>query len=282
MLHHIFDNPHFEGNFGNDGIKHQKSAGSKGIISKFLSIAWRPAFSSFMIAAALSVSGCSGVMVNGKFVPTGSPEASYMFYGHTFDIVPTLGSTDRIVIRGGTKSIDTKLSKVRIVAQKVIQGESIVVIAGTKYSGDYAPTWEIVSTRQDGMSIYRIPLAPTGVSSDPYSFTYNEDGLEIRDISAEGGNSQLGGGVFYRAGKFYSLADYYRHKAALERRAASSSYHQRAQHTSYRKTDRVRPTRLGSSSNAPSNQGFVDDVSRVEGKGVNNTSQSTGQINLQD
>ncbi|GBQ86743.1 hypothetical protein AA14337_3403 [Acetobacter malorum DSM 14337] len=218
------------------------------------------------ISGLVSLSGCSGVVVNGKFVPTGSPEATYQYAGHSYDIVPALGRTDRIVLRGSKYSADTQLTNVSLVAQQQFINESVVVIKGNKYSGDYLPTWEVVSTRENGLSIHRIP---SGGGNPPYTFSFNQDGLVIHTAD--------GPGMFYRQNKFYSLQSYER----AEERNHYSSAGAYSQNT--RRHHQVTGEARAEGRPPAQAQGkFVDDVGRVSGGGLSGSDAISGHVDLQE
>lgn len=203
-----------------------------------------------ILLTMLSLTSCSGMALNGKFVLTGPSTGSFQYFGHTFDIVPALSETDFIVLRGTQNILDSELHNVRIIAQRAYLNETIIILQGQRYSGDYLPTWEILTASPHTLHINAIP-ANSG--NPPFSFSFNEDGLEI--------HSSDGPELFFKEKFFYSLRRYYAAKQHTTPHY-NQSYNAGRSHTTHLH--------------------FVDDVKRVQGNGIKGFDNKNQSVNLQN
>lgn len=212
---------------------------------------YKKLFSLFpILSTMLTLTSCSDMMLNGQFVPTGTSTGSFQYFGHTFDIVPAFGKTDLIVLRGTQSILDSELHNVRIIAQRTYLNETIIVLQGQRYSGDYLPTWEILTASPHTLHINAIPA---NGGNPPFTFSFNQDGLEI--------HSSDGPGLFFKEKSFYSLPRYY---AAKQHGAPhyNQSYNAGPSHTAHLH--------------------FVDDVKRVQGSGIKGFDTQNQSVNLQN
>lgn len=207
----------------------------------------------FLCLSLTTLTSCSGMVVDGQFTPMGQPTGSFQYFGHTFDITPVFGKTDWIILRGTHTILDSELHDVHIVMQRTYSDESIIVIQGQRYSGDYLPTWEIVTAKQHSLRVSHIPA---GGGNPPFSFVYNQDGLEI--------HSSDGPGLFFRDQTFYSLP---RYRAAVRRVEQHTPAHYTPHHASSSNTSSLH---------------FVDDVGKVTGSGIKGLDTQNQSINLQN
>ncbi|MFH7812863.1 MULTISPECIES: hypothetical protein [Acetobacter] len=207
----------------------------------------------YFLLSLTTLTSCSGMVVDGQFTPMGQPTGSFQYFGHRFDITPVFGKTDWFILRGTHSILDSELHDVHIVMQRTYPDESIIVIQGQRYPGDYLPTWEILTAKQHSL---HVSLIPASGGNPPFSFVYNQDGLEI--------HSSDGPGLFFRDQTFYSLP---RYRNAVQRIEHRTRAHYTPPHSPSSNSSRLH---------------FVDDVGKVTGSGIRGLDTQNQSINLQN